>query len=129
MLRKLFIGLLIFSALTAKGTGSEISELAGRFSPESFLNLCGDKWLTEAEAAGAREINLSKGLPVYRGGALVSLGQFLCVKSLEQHIYWSIGDTSTLRSYETCFYCTKPVFNTYSRNLVTCGTDISPPTL
>ena len=129
MLRKLFIGLLILSALTSKGTGSGISELAERFSPESFLSLCGDKWLTEAEATGIREINLSNDIPVFRGIALISLGEFLRVKSLEQHIYCSIGDSSAYKCYEFCLYCTKPVLSSYSKNLVSCGTDISPPVL
>ena len=127
MLRKLFIGLLILSALTSKGTGSGISELAERFSPESFLSLCGDNWLTESEAT--REINLSKGIPVFRGSALVSLGEFLRVKSLEQHIYCSIVDSSANKCQEPFLYCTKPVLSSYSRNPVSYGTDISPPAL
>jgi hypothetical protein len=129
LLRKLFIGLLILSALTAKGTGSGISDLAERFSPESFLSLCGENWLSDAEAADIREIKLSKGIPVFRGDALVSLGEFLRVKSLEQHIYCNIGDNSNSKGYEPFLYCTKPVLNSNIRNLVSCGTDISPPAL
>lgn len=129
MLRKLFIGLLILSALTSKSTGSEITDTPERFSPESFLSMCGDKWLAQAEAAGAREIILSKGISGFMGGTLVPFGEFHRVKSLEQHIYCSIGDSTTYKSQKSYRNCTKTVYSSYSRNMVSSGTDTSPPTL
>lgn len=125
MLRKLFIGLLILSALTSKGAGSEISDASERFSPESLLSLCGDERLTEA--GSVRVTALLKDARASVGSALAPLGDFLRVKSLEQHIYCSIEDSSAYKCLEYCLFGAERISNTYSRNIVASGTDISPP--
>lgn len=129
MLRKLFIGLLILSALTSKGAGSEISGSAERFSPGNLSSLSGVKWFSDGEVSDNREINLTKSVSAFRGSALISSGEFFRVKSLEQHIYSSIEDSTTCKHRESFQYCTKPVLSTYSRNSDSCATDVSPPAL
>lgn len=118
MLRKLFIGLLILSALSARGAGNEITDIfepQDGPSPESFLNLSGEKWLADA------------GMPLGIGNAAVSLEEFIRVKSLEQHIFSNIGDNTSIGCGEGCIYITRPVVFSHDDNRVSKGSDISPP--
>lgn len=120
MLRKLFIGLLILSALSARGAGNEITvifDLQDGFSPESFLNLSGEKWLVDAE------------IPSGVANTIVPLEEFIRVKSLEQHIFADIGDNTSVGCGESRVYATRPVSFSYNENRVPNGTDSSPPAL
>lgn len=129
MLRKLFIGLLILSALTSRGTGNEICETSEGFSPESFLSLCGDKRLVEAENAEAREFAMPERIPVFMGNVIVPIEEFVRVKSLEQFIYGNAGGNFGYDNLEICSSCTPPVSYPYRESLISSGTDISPPAL
>lgn len=129
MLRKLFIGLLIFSALASKGAASELPDISEKLSPESLLNLCGEKWLAGAETAAAHEITLSKAVPGFFVNALVPLGEVIRVKSLEQHICCSTGADTAYGAGEAFLSCAAPVLIAYNDNMISSGADISPPAL
>ncbi len=129
MLRKLFIGLLIFSALASKGAASELPDISEKLSPESLLNLCGEKWLAGAEAAAAHEIALAKAVPGFFVSALVPLGEVIRVKSLEQHICYSTGDSPACGAGEAFLSCITPILTAYNDNMISSGADISPPAL
>jgi hypothetical protein len=127
LLRKLFISLLILSALTSKGAADLIFDFDNHY-PER-LNLCGDKSLSGTLAADLPGDITVDGLMRCRGNIIAPLEDILQVHSTNNKYYYSeilFKHTHYDLQAFTCLYI-QPVI--YDRDVAISGTDISPPVL